>query len=51
MKDEFKGWMAVVNAVDPAVIIQTDILEQCSRERVHYMVFRILMKRMERTKH
>lgn len=35
----------LVNAVAPAVI-QTNILEQCSREHVDYMVSRIPMKRM-----
>lgn len=42
IKDEFRGKMTVVNAVDPAAI-QTDIFEQCSREHVYYMVFGIPM--------
>lgn len=45
MKDEFRGKTAIANPVSPAVI-QTDILEQCSREHVYYMVSRISMKRM-----
>lgn len=43
IKDEFRGEAKVVSAVDPAVI-QTEILEQCSRRHVYYMVFGILMK-------
>ena len=43
MADEFRGETTVVNAVSPAVI-QTDILEQCSRKNVYYMVFGTPMK-------
>ncbi len=43
MADEFRDETTVVNAVDPAVI-QTNILEQCSRKNVYYMVFGIPMK-------